>query len=328
MDHRGVALAIEIGGTKLQLALGTGDGRLLAVARRDVDPTRGAQGVLAQIQAAFPAIRDVDATIPITAAGIGFGGPVDADRGLVTTSHQVAGWDGFPLADWTRTTLGLERVVLENDADTAAMGEATVGAGRGLSPLLYVNSGSGVGGGLILDGAIYRGSGRGALEIGHLWIDPPDPARGCSGNTLEGRASGWAIGRDGQSAAREGHAPALLQHAGDNIDAITGRLVATLAAEGDPACQAILRCATEAMAQGLAHAVTLLAPRRIVLGGGVSLAAPEVWLEPITKRLDALVFPPFQGTFDVVPAALGEEVVLHGALALAMGPANAQCRSQ
>jgi glucokinase len=314
------ALAVEIGGTKLQLALGRGDGRLLAVERRDVEPARGAEGVRAQIRDAFAAIREGRG--PIAVAGVGFGGPVDADRGVVTTSHQVAGWDGFPLADWARATLGLDRVVVQNDADTAALGEAVAGAGRGYSPLLYVNSGSGVGGGLVVDGAIYRGSGRGAVEVGHVWIEPPDPSRGVPGATLESLASGWAIGRAGRSAARGAGAPALLDRAGGEVERITGRLVATLAAEGDPACLAVMAGATEAMARGLAYAVTLLAPRRIVLGGGVSLAAPAVWLEPIARRLGELAFPPFRGTFDVVPAALGEEVVLHGAIALAISVAG------
>lgn len=324
MNPRGVAMAIEIGGTKLQLALGRGDGRLLAVERRAVDPNHGAEGVREQIQEAFRAIGNDR----ITAVGIGFGGPVDADREIVTTSHQVGGWNGFPLADWARDTLGVDRVVVQNDSDAAALGEATAGAGRGISPLLYVNSGSGIGGGLVLDGAIYRGSGRGALEIGHVWIDPPDPEKGLPGRTLEGCASGWAIAREGRSAAREGRAPLLLQRAGGEIDAITGKLVATLAVEGDPASRAIFQGATDAMARGLAHAVTLLAPRRIVLGGGVSLAAPQVWLKPIAERLDRLVFPPFQGTFDVVAASLGEEVVLHGAIAMAMDSADRQYRSQ
>jgi glucokinase len=307
-----LALAIEIGGTKLQLALGRGDGTLVAVERRDVEPARGAAGVLDQIRDAYAAIRPAG---PIAAAGIGFGGPVDAARGVVTKSHQVAGWDGFPLADWARTNFGLDRVVVGNDSDTAALGEATVGAGRGYSPLLYVNSGSGVGGGLVLDGMVYPG----AIEVGHLWIDPPDAARGLPAATVEGLASGWAIARGGREAARAGVTPALVDRAGGDADQITGKLVATLAAEGDPACLAVMAGAAEAMARGLAHAVTLLAPRRVVLGGGVALAAPAVWLEPIRRRLDELAFPPFRGTFDVVPAALGEAVVLHGAIALALG---------
>ena len=310
-----LALAIEIGGTKLQLAVGRGDGRLLALERREVDPSRGAEGVRAQIQDAFRAIR----RDPITAVGIGFGGPVDPERGVITVSNQVSGWANFPLAAWARETLGVDRVVVENDSDAAALGEAAVGASQGRSPLLYVNSGSGVGGGLIVDGAIYRGRGRGALEIGHVWIDPPDPSQGIAGATLETLASGWAIAEEGRTASREGRASTLLQRANGELSAVSAKLIATLAAEGDPACRAILHRATDAMARGLAHAVTLLAPRRVVLGGGVSLAAPEIWQNPIRTRLDALVFPPFRGTFDLIATPLGEEIVLHGALACVLG---------
>jgi glucokinase len=258
----------------------------------------------------------------VAAAGIGFGGPVVAGRGVVTTSHQVAGWDDFPLADWARRTLGVENVSLENDADTAGLGETRFGAGVGFSPVLYVTVGSGIGGGLILNGRIYHGSGAGAIEVGHLWvIDRNDSDLGVV--TLEKAASGWAIADAARSyverhRAAAGRAPwSVLRHAGGDPAAITARDVAAAAREGDREARYILDRAAAAMAHGLGQAVTLLAPRRIILGGGVSLIGEDLWLGPIRSKLEAYIFPPFRGTFDVVAAALGEEVVVHGALALA-----------
>ena len=223
-------------------------------------------------------------------------------------SHQIQGWTGFPLGDWVRETLGIDRVVIQNDADTAGLGEAVSGAGAGFSPVLYLTVGSGIGGGLIVDGSIYRGSGGGAVEIGHLFVRLP----GEPPIKLEHVASGWGIGKHARAKLAEG-AVSRLQGKRD----VSGLDVSLAAAEGDSFALGVIDRAVSAMVQALSHAVTLLAPRRIILGGGVSLMPARLWIDPIREGLDPWVFPQFRGTFDVVPAALGEEVVIHGALALA-----------
>lgn len=325
-------LGIEIGGTKLQLGLGRGDGLVLALERRQVVPADGAEGVRAQIAESIEPLlaraglsRGLDA---IAAVGVGFGGPVDARTGVVMTSHQVEGWDDFPLADWLRRTVGVDRVAVQNDADAAGLAEAHFGAGVGSSPVLYVTVGSGIGGGLILDGRIYRGAGEGAIEVGHLWvIDRSGADLGVV--TLEKAASGWAIARSARAyaerLAREGLGDdwPVLRRAGGDPAAITTRDVADAARAGDRESLLLLDKAVHAMAHGLAQTVTLLAPSRIILGGGVSLIGEDLWLGPIRRSLDACVFPPFRGRFDVVAAALGEEVVVQGALVLARAESDA-----
>ena len=309
-------LGVEIGGTKLQLGLGRGDGQILALERRTTRPEAGAEDILRQITEAFDRMLDQPSSAGErpSAVGIGFGGPVDADRGVALRSHQVAGWDGFELAEWARQALGIPLVAVQNDADTAGLGEARFGAGVGLSPIFYMTIGSGIGGGLILDGQIYRGSGTGAAEIGHVWIDDQDtgPRR------LEDIASGWAIGLTARSLLSDGEerGPFDAMARGDRSK-VDASAVARAAAEGDPRAISVLSIATRALGRALAHVVTLLAPRRIILGGGVSLICDELWLDPIRATLESRAFPPFRGTFDLVSARLGEEVVIHGALALA-----------
>src|SRR5438552_177186 len=187
-------LGIEIGGSKLQLGLGEGDGILLGLWRADVDVQAGADGIRKQILAAVPELlakSSIDKS-QIQGVGIGFGGPVYDSTRTVIKSHQIEGWDNFPLADWISNLLGWP-AILGNDADVAGLAEALFGAGQGLSPIFYMTIGSGIGGGLIIDGEIYRGCGRGAAEIGHLRIkpvgEPHEPI------ILEELASGWAIGR-------------------------------------------------------------------------------------------------------------------------------------
>ena len=318
-DPDPVFLGVEIGGTKLQLALGRGDGAILALERRAIRPDAGARGLLRQMAEAYETLvargPGGRSSRPI-AAGIGFGGPVDADRGVVLRSHQVEGWDGFPLADWASHAFGVPRVAVENDADAAGLGEATFGAGRGLSPVFYVTVGSGIGGGLILGGRIYRGAGLGASEIGHLWVDDA----GSPPRTLEAIASGWSIGEAGRAAFDlEAGRGVLESIVGGDVDRVDAPSVARAARLGDPRAIAILDAATRALGRCLAHVASLVAPRRIILGGGVSLLGEDLWFRPIREELEARVFPPFRGAFDLVPALLGEEVVIHGALALARG---------
>lgn len=318
-----LALGLEIGGTKLQVGLGRGDGQILALERRRIEPALGSEGILSQIAELVPVLLSrIGVSLDrVAAVGIGFGGPVDAKTGVITKSHQIAGWDGFPLAKWIRENVRIPVVSIQNDADTAGLAEARFGAGIGFSPVLYVTIGSGIGGGLIIDGQIYRGSGAGAIEIGHLWVvdrttSDLDILR------LEDVASGWAIAGAARNYAErqlaDGQSQWKVLQLADGIPArIDAAMVAEAAKAGDLEASFILGKAVFAMAHALNQAVTLLAPHRIILGGGVSLIGEDFWFGPIRNQLNVNVFPPFRGTFDVVPASLGEDVVVHGALTLA-----------
>lgn len=320
-------LGIEIGGTKLQLGLGREPGKIAALKRLTIDPSRGAQGILGQIQGGFSELLDQvgSRAADVRAVGIGFGGPVDADEGRVHASFQIEGWTDFPLADWARRELAPARVSVHNDADVAGLAEARLGAGVGRSPILYLTIGSGIGGALILDGRIHRGAGRGAAEIGHLNVPAVD-GKSPDFPELEQVASGWGIARAAKRAAEDlavrGERWTVLDAAGGRVEAITTVMVAQAAERGDERSLALLDQAARALAFALRQAVALVAPQRIILGGGVSLIGERLWLEPIRRLVDAEVFAPFRGSFDIVPAALGEEVVVHGALELARDAAG------
>jgi len=309
-------LGIEIGGTKLQLGVGTGDGPpLAALERLDVKPQHGAEGIRRQIEeAAKPLIERHG----VTRIGIGFGGPVDCGRGRVIVSHQVEGWKDFPLVEWCEKTLGLP-TLLANDSDSAGLAEARFGGGKGHRVVFYNNIGSGIGGALVIDGQLYQGGGGVASEIGHLRpgleAERPD-------QDLESIASGWAIAAHARQLIQEGRfqpeqTSDLVARCEGAIERLDTRILARAAEAGNALALTVFDRACRAAGWALAQAITLLAPSAVVMGGGVALAGETVFLGPLRRYVDRYMFPPLLGTYRIVPAALGEEVVVHGVLAMA-----------
>jgi glucokinase len=325
-------LAIEIGGTKLQLGIGPGDGTLKGLWRGNVDAAAGADGIRRKITEAVPELLS-NAGLSLSdlhGAGIGFGGPVDDATQTVIRSHQIQGWDGFPLADWISDLVGLQ-AALGNDADCAGLAEALFGAGKGLSPIFYITIGSGIGGGLIINGEIYRGCGRGAAEIGHVRVAGRDTRPnyevidldlelreadgGPKGYALEQIASGWSIELEAHRIL--GTATLRQSTLRTSAEKVTAAHVAQAAAQGNSSANSVLNRAWDRLADAIVEVITLLSPRRIVIGGGVSLMGEKLLFEPLRSMVARRVFEPFRGSYDIIPAALGEEVVVHGALVLA-----------
>ncbi len=313
-------LGIEIGGTKLQMGLGAGDGTLAGLWRETVDVAAGPEGIRRQITAAVPELLTKAGLghSQIQGVGIGFGGPVDDATHTIIKSHQIEGWDNFPLADWITEMLGWP-AVLGNDADVAGLAEALFGAGKGLSPIFYITIGSGIGGGLIINGEIYRGCGRGAAEIGHMRVCVEPAQSGVLGDILEEVASGWAIAKLARARAAKRIDPEspLFRLVSGQSERITAVHLGQTAAQGDELASSILTWAWRHLAAAIAQVIALLCPRRIIVGGGVSLMGERVLFEPLRQFVAALVFEPFAHCYDIAPAVLGEEVVVHGALALA-----------
>jgi glucokinase len=337
-------LGIEIGGTKLQLGVGQGDSaELIALERRVIDPRRGAAGILEQIESATTALLQKH---PVTRIGIGFGGPVDAVSGKAVKSHQVPGWDGFPLVAWCRDAFNLPAVI-GNDCDVAAIAEARYGAGQNAGSVFYVTVGTGIGGGFVVQGKLHGAGRPAASEIGHLrpglHADQPEM-------TVESLAAGpgiaaLAIARvTGQSKplemlrrsgpidrhhlrqqiadARQTDAEYLadlVNRASGDPEAITAPLVAQAAAEGNAVACEVLEHALQALGWAIAQVITLLAPEVVVVGGGVSLIGEQFFFGPLREEVGRYVFPPLAGSFRLAPAELGELVVVHGAIALARG---------
>ena len=311
-------LGIEIGGTKLQLGVGPGTGTLSGLWRGDVNVADGPDGIRRQIIAAVPALLSQAGVCSDSIAGVsvGFGGPVDDATQTIIKSHQIDNWDGFPLGAWISEMLGWP-VALGNDADVAGLAEALFGAGEGLSPIFYITIGSGIGGGLIINGEIYRGVGRGAAEVGHLRMAELT-SDGLVRQALELWSSGWSIQRTARlRIAAEAGRDSLLRSVAERSGGLTAQDVAEAARREDKLAQSILCQAWTNVAEAICQVITLLCPRRIVIGGGVSLMGEELFFQPLRRLVAERVFEPFRNCYEIVPAKLGEEVVVHGALALA-----------
>jgi glucokinase len=272
-------LAIDIGGTKFTAARFENN-RIAARETRPTDRDGGPEALLV-------AIREIASQWKFEKCGVGFGGPVDFPNQRVALSTHVAGWTDFPLVPRLEQMLGVS-VVIDNDANAGALGEAKYGAGRDHLPIFYITISTGIGGGIALaDGSIYRGADSWAGEIGHLTVAPGGPeclcgARGC----FERMCCGLWLERDHGRTARE-----LLTD-----PAFVERYVVNLAL-------------------GLKAAVMLLNPARIVIGGGIAKAGDALFV-PLRAELKRQITAWSRARVDAVPAALGDDSVLWGAYAL------------
>jgi len=338
-------LGIEIGGTKLQLAVAKRPGdEPITVERVEVDAPAGAKGILERIAWLAPRLVGRHA---VTHVGCGFVGSVEASTGTVIKSHQIDGWDDFPLADWLEQTTERPAAVA-NDCNLSALAEARCGAGVGYRRVLYVTVGTGVGGGLVIDGELYAPDSRAVCEIGHL---RPGLSSDRPELTVEAIASGWGIAAEaqdlisGESAAavrllrsrdsgdRTAGAESttgppnesvhdefisdLLSRCGHTVEWLTAKMVGHAAREGNGLAQDVIERAVTALGWAIAQTVTITAADRVIVGGGVSLLGEVLFFTPLREAIDRYLFPPLMGTFDVVDAALGELVTVQGALCLA-----------
>lgn len=301
-------IGIEIGGTKLQLVAGDASGRIIDRVRLQVERKRGGAGIREQMAGALPGLI---ARHRPAAVGVGFGGPVDHETGRIAKSHQIEGWSEFELGEWLHEQSGLP-VRVDNDANVAALGEALAGAGRGASPVFYVTLGSGVGGGLVVDGRIYHGARPGESEIGHVRLDR-------TGVILEDRCSGWAVDRRLREAAAQTPGSELAKLvATAKTQGGEARFLGAALALNDPLASRILEETAGDLAFGLSHVTQLMHPAMIILGGGLALVG-ELLRDAVARHLRQQIMAVFGEGPQVKLAGLGEDAVPVGALLLAAG---------
>ncbi len=276
-------LAVDIGGTKLTVGVFR-DETLVERATRATNRNGGPAWMLQQIQ---EIARDCISKYKVDGCGIGFGGPVDFSRQHVICSTHVPGWDNFDLVGAIAERLGV-RAVIDRDTMVGALGEGHYGAGIGARPLFYITISTGIGGGLLTASGLYHGADSFACEIGHHTVQPDGPeclcgARGC----LERLCAGLWLDRDyGQPASELLRDPAfVLQY-------------------------------VRPLALGIKNCIMFVNPARIVIGGGISKAGDALFI-PLREELGSQMTSWSRARVDIVPAKLGDDSILWGALALA-----------
>jgi glucokinase len=300
---------IEIGGTKLQVAVGDAQGRLQERWRATVDRKRGAAGIRAQVAMIWSELAERWKPV---AAGIGFGGPVNWDTGRIAQSYQVEGWDDFAIVDWCEELTGIA-VAVDNDANVGALGEACCGAGRGCARVFYVTLGSGMGGGMVIERRIYHGALPGESEVGLMPFSP-------DGDTVESHCCGWAVDQmvQDQIGQRPGGMLAKLAAGATQGQA---RYLSAALAQGDADAEAILAALTRNLAFALSLPAHLFHPDCIVIGGGLSLLG-EPLRAAVAQLLPEYMTAALKPGPDVRLAALAEDAVTAGAVLLAVTAAG------
>jgi glucokinase len=312
-------ISIDIGGTKIMTALFNADGKMRA---KDIRPTLADEGVDAVIERFCAAIKEMAEKNKISlrevgAIGIACAGGIDTGKGVVVTpSPHLPGWTGLPLAKIVKEKTGVATYIV-NDASAAALGEQRYGVGRGTNNLVLLTLGTGIGGGIIIDGKLYLGARGGAGELGHITVEAHGLQCGC-GNTgcLEMYASGTAVARDAIERIRRGDKSSLIDIAGGNIDKITAEMVSKAAQNGDKLAQDVIAQAAYYLGVGLVNIVNIFNPEMVVIGGGMA-AIGEMLIAPGRKMVAERAFSINAQSVRIVTSRLGNEAGVYGAAAFA-----------
>lgn len=297
-------LGIEIGGTKLQLVVGNEKAEILERHRFVVDHQEGADGIKKQIKQGLKKFR----LHAVAAIGIGFGGPVDHASGKILTSYQVSGWGNFVLQDWLEKLTGIPAWI-DNDANVAALGESLHGAGKNAAQVFYITLGSGVGAGVVVNKQIYHGARNTEAEFGHIRLEK-------NGRTVESSCSGWAVDEKVRTYARA-HPDSVLGRLTQGFTRGEATVLLKAIEQQDGDAMQILADTADDLAFGLSHAIHLMSPQTVILGGGLSLIG-EPLRKLVEEKLPGYLMDVLRPGPSIELSYLKEDAVPVGALALAI----------
>lgn len=307
------ALAVDLGGTNVRVALVTSSG---AIRYHIAQPTRANEGPNAVIDRIVAMVEDVimhEKPAPDVPVGVAAPGPLNPHTGVLYFAPNLPGWQDVRLRDILAEQLR-RRVVVSNDGNAAGLGEAMFGAGQHYRHLIYIALGTGVGGGIVIDGRVIDGVHGLGGEVGHIPVDIAGPRCHCGGiGCIEAYAGGWAIARDGRILVRSERSVAIREAALDGP--ITAEAVAKAAANGDLAAQGVFERAGRALGVGLAGLVNVFNPELIVIGGGLA-AAGDLILDTVRDTIPRYAMRQISPDVTVVRSTLGTRTGILGAAAL------------
>ncbi|MFP4175867.1 MAG: ROK family protein [Planctomycetota bacterium] len=302
-------IGIDLGGTYIKAGSLTPDGEILYRGRRQTRAEGGPEGVCDNIAAAVNECREAVGDREVVGVGIGSPGPLNVSRGIVYFAPNLPGWEDVPLRDMVADRTGLDCVV-ENDANAAALGEQWKGAGAGCSSLVQFTLGTGIGGGIVLDGEVWHGFNDCAAEIGHMSIDPEGPRCGCGNwGCVEAFASATAMVRRIRETISSGCKSTLSKMAPDDI---TARDIYEAATEGDSAARENIHMTGFYLGVAVANIMHVFNPEVVVFSGGVT-AAGNMLLRPIRQTARERSMEACRRDVKIRFAELGEDAGIVGA---------------
>ncbi|ASY18679.1 glucokinase [Candidatus Planktophila versatilis] len=311
----GYTVGIDIGGTKVLGGVVDETGAIISRARRDTP----AEGGVALTQAIADVALELMKDSEIESVGVSVAGFISADRKTILATPNIKDWNGVNLDYELTSRIGLP-VVIENDANSAAWGEFKFGAGRGKENILMLTVGTGVGGGIVVNSNLHRGSFGIAAEIGHLRIVPNGLLCGCGAyGCFEQYGSGTALLRHAREAiqAHPDRANNILNRGDGSIEGVKGSAITEAARDGDELALSIFEITGDYIGAGIASLAVILDPETVVIGGGV-IDAGDILLNPIRTGMEKYM--PFAGKHphpQIVAAQLGNEAGLVGVADLA-----------
>jgi glucokinase len=314
-------LGLDLGGTRIKAALADGTGEVVAEGTVETASEDGVTAVLDRMAALVEELRtEAGSRARIGGIGVGCPGLLDrARRRVLFLPNLAGGWRDVELAAELERRVGVPAFLL-NDARLSTLGEWVFGHGRELdatATMVAIAVGTGVGGGLVVAGRLHLGSDAAAGEIGHMVLDPQGPSCGCGGRgCLEVYASAPAIVGEATRMLRGSRCRRLAAALAGDLAALTAQMVAEAAGDGDVDAALVLAGVGRALGLAIANLVHVLAPDRVVLGGGVALAGDALW-QPLRETVgDAVRLVPFS-TDAIVLSALGDRAGTFGGIALA-----------
>lgn len=311
-------LGFDLGGTKMLAKVFDSDFREIGRERKRTKGHGGVEDGLDRIKKTIQGALQ-DAKIQpndLGGIGVGFPGPVDMQRGVILEAVNL-GWQNMPLRKFLKKEYGCGAVIA-NDVDVGVYGEYRFGAGRGSRFVIGVFPGTGIGGGCVYEGKIFRGTHSSCMEIGHLQIDPHGHLCGCGHfGCLETEASRLAIAAEAAKAAYRGEAPHLRDQIGADLREVRSGMLAEAIAQGDKVVEKIVRRAAEKIGVAVGNLVTTMCPDTIILGGGLVEAMPKLFVNVVHAMARKTAMSPYRDSFQVVVAELGDDAGALGAAAWA-----------
>ena len=311
-------VGFDLGGTKMLATVFDDRFEPLGSERRKTKGHLGHETGLERMVVTIDKALDDAGVEPKQLQGIGVGcpGPLDLDRGVILDAPNL-GWENVPVKDSLEREFGCPAVIA-NDVDAGVYGEYRFGAGKNERCVLGVFPGTGIGGGCVYEGKIFRGKNITCMEIGHVQLMAGGPRSGTGQvGSLEAVASRLAIAAQAAQASFRGQAPHLRELAGTDLSKIRSGVLAAAIQAGDEVIKQIVVDAATHIGIALAGAVHLLAPDIVVLGGGLVEAMPELFVNAVSRAAEEHVMPSFADTFQIVPAELGDNAAVLGAAAWA-----------